>query len=356
MKIQQTFDLSTKELSYTLVLFTFFFLVTFISRSTRINQSDAIIGVDNSDLYIESDIDIEKLISILDSAEIDFDDEELRWASRLLGWRKFRKGHYTLNGEFGYNELLTKLAFGSQDPVLITILPGITVERFSRNLAKEMNFDSADVIKVFNDSLFTKSRNISKEQIFGRMLPDTYSIYWTSSAENTVEKILDEFDSKIIQKYKDRIDSLEYSVDEVIAMASIVEWEANIEDEKAIVAGLYWNRLNRRMYLQADPTISFAVGERRRLLLEDYKVDHPYNTYTNFGLPPGPVTNPSLKTIEATLYPDNHNYLYMVASPEGGHIFNRTYEEHLVDAEKWRKWLRQQYRIKRQKELEGAGS
>lgn len=356
MKIQQALDLSTKELTYGLVLFVLFFLITFVSRTTRINQSDAIIGVGNSDLHIENDIYIDELISILDSAEIDFDEQELRWASRLLGWRKFRKGHYTLNGEFGYNELLTKLAFGSQDPVLITILPGITLERFSRNLGLEMNFDSTDVAKVFDDSLFTRSKKLSKEQMFGRMLPDTYSIYWTSSAENTIEKILDEFDSKIINTYNERIDSLEYSVDEIIAMASIVEWEANIEDEKSIVAGLYWNRIDRRMYLQADPTISFAVGERRRLLLEDYKVDHPYNTYTKFGLPPGPVTNPSLKTIEATLYPDNHNYLYMVASPEGGHIFNRTYEEHLVDAEKWRKWLRQQYRIKRQRELEGAGS
>ena len=145
-----------------------------------------------------------------------------------------------------------------------------------------------------------------------------------------------------------------YSIDEVIAMASIVEWEANIEDEKPIVAGLYWNRLKERMYLQADPTIIFAVGERRRLLLEDYKVDHPFNTYTKYGLPPGPVTNPSFQTIKATLYPEEHNYLYMVASPEGGHLFNRTYEEHLVDAEKWRKWLRQQYRIKRQREKEGA--
>ena len=273
----------------------------------------------------------------------------------MLGWRSFKKGHYLFNGEYSYNEFLTKMAFGSQDPISVTILPGIAVDRFSRNLGSVMNFDSTDVMNVFSDSSFINSTGFSKEQVFGRMLPDTYEIYWTSSARSTIEKILSEFDSRVSSPYKNKADSLGYSINEVVAMASIVEWEANIEDEKPIVAGLYWNRLDRRMYLQADPTISFAVGERRRLLLEDYKVDHPFNTYTKYGLPPGPVTNPSLQTIKATLYPENHNYLYMVANPEGGHLFNRTYEEHLVDAEKWRRWLRQQYRIKRQREQESSG-
>ncbi|MEO9886556.1 MAG: endolytic transglycosylase MltG [Balneola sp.] len=355
MKIEQTFELSIKQLTIGIVLFVVFFLITFVSRSGRIAQSKAIIGTSNSKLYLNEEVGIDELISILNSAGIEFDEEELRWVSPLLGWKKFKKGHYNFDGEYGYNEFLTKLAFGSQDPVSITILPGITLERFSRNLGMEMSFDSIDVAEVFNDSLFTSSKKVSKEQLFGRMLPDTYSIYWTSSVKNTVDKILDEFNSKVTKPYKSRIDSMGYAVDEIVAMASIVEWEANIEDEKPVVAGLYWNRIDRRMYLQADPTISFAVGERRRLLLEDYKVDHPYNTYTKYGLPPGPVTNPSLQTIEATLYPENHNYLYMVASPEGGHIFNRTYEQHLVDAEKWRKWLRQQYRIKRQRELDASG-
>lgn len=356
MKIHQMLDLSIKEIVLGSTVFFLFFLGTFTSRNFRIAQSEAIIGTENSEIYLESNIKLDELVSVLNSANIDFDENELRWVSPLLGWRNFKKGYYKFDGEYSYNAFLTKLAFGSQDPVSVTILPGITLERFSRNLAAEMSFDSSDVASVFDDSTFSASLKLTKEQIFGRMLPDTYSIYWTSDSESTVRKILDEFDSKVNQPYKARADSLGYSIDDVVAMASIVEWEANIEEEKPIVAGLYWNRLDRRMYLQADPTISFAVGERRRLLLEDYKVDHPYNTYTKYGLPPGPVTNPSLATIKATLYPESHNYLYMVASPEGGHIFNRTYEQHLVDAEKWRKWIRQQYRIKRQREREEQGS
>ncbi len=106
------------------------------------------------------------------------------------------------------------------------------------------------------------------------------------------------------------------------------------------------------MRLQADPTINYVIGERRRILYEDYKIDHPYNTYINSGLPPGPITNPSLSSIEAALYPENHDYLYMVASPDGSHDFSETFEEHKRKSAKWRQWLQEQYRIKRQREQE----
>ncbi len=355
MNDKTLFNFTAKESGIGIILLLLVFLTTFISRTSRISKSEALIGTQNAKVYLKENVNLDQLVEILEESNIEFNEAELRWVSPLLGWRTFKKGHYKFDGEYSYDDFLSKLAFGSQDPVSITILPGITLERFARNLSREMNFDSLDVLSVFEDSLFLSSVKLNREQLFGRMLPNTYDIYWTSDSKQTIEKILTEFESTVANAFKSRVDSMDYSIDEIVAMASIVEWEANIEEEKPIVAGLYWNRLKRRMYLQADPTISFAVGERRRLLLEDYKVDHPYNTYTKYGLPPGPVTNPSLQTIKATLYPANHQYLYMVANPEGGHLFNRTYEEHLVDAEKWRKWLRQQYRIKRQRELQEAG-
>lgn len=352
MNFENYFGFRTRDIVYAIAIVFFIFLITFLSRTSRISKSQAVIGTKNTHIILQDDVNLDSLISILESSQIEYDEEELRWVSPLLGWRNFKKGYYKFDGDYSYNEFLTKLAFGSQDPVSITILPGITAERFARNLSREMSFDSSEVMSVFNDSLFLSSKKLSKEQLFGRMLPNTYDVYWTLSSEQTIERVLSEFESRVIDPYKNRVDSLDYSIDDIIAMASIVEWEANIENEKPIVAGLYWNRLKRRMHLQADPTISFAVGERRRLLLADYKVEHPFNTYIYLGLPPGPVTNPSLQTIRATLYPDDHQFLYMVANPEGGHIFNRTYEQHLEDAEKWRAWLRQQYRIKRQRELQ----
>ena len=100
------------------------------------------------------------------------------------------------------------------------------------------------------------------------------------------------------------------------------------------------------MYLQADPTVSYALKEQRRLYFKDYEIDNPYNTYTNKGLPPGPINNPSLSSIKATLYPQDHNYLFMVAQPNGYHAFTRTYAEHERKSKEWRNYLQNQQRLK----------
>lgn len=353
MKLFDTLDISIKELGVGLAIFLLVFSISFFSRTHRIFKTDALHSESEVSLFIYNNSDLNGIIEQLNSTSITYNEDELRWVSNLLGWRSFKKGHYSVSGPISYDDFLSKLAFGSQTPVDVTILPGINIGRFSRNLGIQLLADSSEISLVFEDSTFLQSKGLSKEHLFGRMLPETFKMYWTAQPKAVINKVLNEFDDRVTNTFSARLDSLDKTIDDVLTMASIVEWEANLEDEKPIIAGLYWNRLDRRMHLQADPTISFALGERRRLLLEDYKIDHPFNTYTNYGLPPGPVTNPSLKTIKATLYPQEHNYLYMVASPEGGHIFNRTYKQHLVDADKWRKWLRRQYRIKRANEQNG---
>ncbi len=348
------FGLTVKEVVLLASLFVGVCVLTFGSRTLRLSSS-ALQFDQPVSIYLESSTDLDGLIDTLTSAPAEINEDEFRWASRLLGWRTFRAGHYKFEGAYSYDELLTKIAYGSQDPVNVTILPGLTRNRLARDLGRQLKLDSLDIEQVFEDSLYLNDKALSKEQLFGRMLPNTYSMYWTISASNVIDRVLTEFEDAVIEAYATEFSNLEYTVDDIVALASIVEWEANIEDEKPIIAGLYWNRLKKRMHLNADPTINFAVGERRRLLLKDYKVEHPYNTYIHYGLPPGPVTNPSLSTIRATLNPQDHDYIYMVASPEGGHVFNKTYQGHLADSEKWRKWIQEQYRIKRQREREATG-
>jgi UPF0755 protein len=131
-------------------------------------------------------------------------------------------------------------------------------------------------------------------------------------------------------------------------MASIVQWEAYMEDEKPVIAGLYLNRLERGMPLQADPTVQYAViereGQKRRLFNVDYEIDHPYNTYQFRGLPPGPVTNPAPSTLRAVADPAQHRYLYMVAKGDGGHSFNRTLAQHVRDARAYHRLMRKRRR------------
>jgi len=184
------------------------------------------------------------------------------------------------------------------------------------------------------------------------MLPDSYDMYWTTSAKNAVERLLGEFEQRVAIGLSEEIDEHELTLDEVLTLASIVEWEARDNAEKPKISGLYQNRLQRGMRLQADPTVLYALGERRRLLFADYQFEHPYNTYLNRGLPPGPITNPDLTSIRAVLFPEEHDYLYMVATPEGTHQFSRTFQEHRQASEEWRRWIREQYRIKREREQE----
>lgn len=328
--------------------------VVALSRSSRINSHHAITFSTEKEVILDKTTDLDSLIEIMkeDPEAVELNEEELRWAAGLLGWKRFSKGRYTFEGNYSYENILSKMARGIQDPVSVVLLPGITAERLAAGLAAEFEFTESEMMAALTDSSFLAEKNWSKEDLMGRMLPETYLMYYTSGPEDVRRKILAEFTRQVREPYSERAAELDRDLSEIITMASIVEWEAVDTDEKKTISGLYWNRLNRGMLLQADPTVNYAVGERRRLLFEDYKTEHPFNTYVNPGLPPAPVTNPSLSSIEAALYPEEHDYLYMVANPEGGHTFTRSFEAHKRESEKWRKWIREQYRIKRERERE----
>ena len=326
--------------------------ITFLSRQLRIADQDAIAAAESVEIILHKKTTLEDLADLLEAKDVIKSKSDFVWVSRLLGWRNFRRGRYEIDGGYSYDVFLSKLARGIQDPVNVTILPGIDLSIFSEKLSSKLHFNSEDVIRVMNDSLYLTSLNLSTEKLFGRMLPETYLMYWTIDPKNAINRILEEFDSQITQQYVDDLPSGRYDIDDIITMASIIEWEAKNDEEKSRISGLYWNRIKTRMRLQADPTVNFALGERRRLLFEDYEFEHPYNTYKIYGLPPSAITNPSISSIEAAVFPEDHDYLYMVASPEGAHVFSSSFEEHQVASERWRKWLREQFRIKRQKERE----
>lgn len=351
MNLKQTYSFNKAELLSGILVVSFIFLLTFSSRQYRLSSNKAFISTSDVNLIVPEQIDIQELAVLLDSLSITFDKKELEWSSKMLGWRSFKKGNYLLSGSYSYDVLLSKLARGIQDPVSVVILPGITLDKLAESLSTQTDVTKSEVLELFNDSTFLSEINKSREELFGRMLPETYLMYWTSSPKDIVRRVLKEFDSSVA-RFDSTLKESEITIDEALTMASIVEWEAYNESEKARISGLYWNRINNRMRLQADPTINFALGERRRLLFKDYEIEHPFNTYLYRGLPPGPITNPSLNTIEAAVHPEEHSFIYMVANPEGGHIFTRTFEDHQVESEKWRRWLRQQYRIKKQREAE----
>jgi len=352
LDLKKHIPLSLVEMGIGVLVLIFTILVIAGSRLSRLESGSAITATDPIEIYLTETADLQDLSTILMDSSVINDKEELLWAGRLLGWNRFSTGRYQVEGSYSYDSLLSKIARGIQDPVPVTIIPGSTEDRIAQRIIDTFKFDSAGFYEQLDDSLFLEEMDIERKDLLGRFYPDTYSLYWTSTPESVVRRILDQFDKSIIESNREAIEASGKTVNEIVTLASIVEWEATNDDEKDKISGLYWNRLNRGMRLQADPTVNFAVNERRRLLYEDYSIEHPYNTYVNDGLPPGPITNPGKSSIMAALNPAEHDYLYMVASPDGSHVFSRTFEEHQRESAKWRQWIREQYRIKRQKERE----
>jgi UPF0755 protein len=340
-----------KEFIALLILLTAVTLILSGWRNYRLHNPSAIQSDIPVEIYLHEPTGIDSLIEKMDSLEINVDSKELSWAGRVLGWRNFRPGLYIVDGSQSYEEFLSNMARGIQNAASVTILSGSDPERIAITLGNQLKADAEEFSRIFSDSSdMAQELNLSGEELFSRMLPNTYQIYWTSSPENAVQRVYNEFNRMIADRYRDEISESPYSLNEIITLASIVEMEAKVAEEKPRIAGLYLNRLNRNMLLQADPTVIYALGERRRLLFEDYRFDHPYNTYIHAGLPPGPITNPDEASIRAVLNPEIHDYLFMVAAPDGSHRFSRTFEEHRQASAEWRRWIQEQYRLRDERE------
>lgn len=324
--------------------------VVYGSRSMRLNSPSAIHPPGSVELLLYETTGLDELIDLMEKHAIHFNPDELRWASGIMGWRRFATGRYLFEDPVGYEVFFSKLALGLQDPIALRIPRGAMKDVLRERIAMQMMFEADELAQVMEDTSFLNRHNIQAHQLYGRLLPDTYEVYWTSSPERLLDRLLSEFDSRVTQPHASRLKELGRTVDEITTLASIIEWETRMDDEKPKVSGLYWNRLNRRWRLQADPTVNYAKGNRGRLIFADYRIDHPYNTYLFRGLPPGAITNPSYAAIHAAMYPEDHNYMYMVATPDGYHAFSQTYAEHRRKSREWTDWLREQRRIRAERE------
>jgi UPF0755 protein len=343
-----------KELLAGMILFFVICVTAYFYRDMRLNNPSGVTGDAGTVIYLHDEENLDGLIGKIRAEGARFDEEYFRWAAGIYGWRNFLPGRYDLTGEHTYESVLQTFSNGLQTPGNITIHPGQWEDRFIQRVSAQMRFSEEELHLALSDSAMLEKHNLQEHQVLGRMLPDTYEMYWTITAGQFVERILAEFNRLAVEPNTDLFEELNMDVDEIVTLASIIEWEARYDHEKPRVSGLYWNRLRNGWRLQADPTVSFSVGERRRLFNRDYQVQHPYNTYRIHGLPPGPLNNPSLGSIKAALQPEDHNYFFMVATPEGVHAFTRTYPEHQRESRKWQQFIREQTEIRRQLERDAA--
>jgi UPF0755 protein len=217
--------------------------------------------------------------------------------------------------------------------VRFTAPEGLTLADLADLAQSRLGIPAESLLTAAADSAAAVRPAGTAPSLEGFLLPETYTLPLPVTAEALLQAMAAEFERRWNPAWDRRLDSLGLTRRELVTLASIVEGEARHDDERAIIAGVYHNRLERGMLLQADPTVQYAVqlatGERKtRLLFKDLEIDSPYNTYVHAGLPPGPVNSPGTRSIEAALYPAEVPWLYFVAGPDGRHVFSRTLADH----------------------------
>ncbi len=250
-------------------------------------------------------------------------------------------GKYSITPKDTPYTLINKLTRGHQTPSKLVFNNIRTKETLAGRLANQLMIDSISVINLFNNELFLDSIGYTPQTIVEIFIPNTYEVYWNISAKDLISRFQKEHKRFWNQERLNKASEAGLSTLEVSILASIVEEETNVPDEKPIVAGLYINRLRRNIPLQADPTVKFALQDFaiKRVLEKDTQIDSPYNTYKNTGLPPGPIRLASQQGLESVLNFASHNYLYMCAKEDfsGRHNFATNLKDHLANSRKyWR--------------------
>lgn len=280
------------------------------------------------------------LADSLEKREIIFSAFTFKIAGRLLGYtQKMRIGKYSFVSGISNLELLNDLEGGLSTVITsVTLREGVRAKIFARILKRHIGIDSARFMQFLKDTSLIGIYPNNSPSLEGYLMPNTYNFFWQDDERAIIQRMITEFREFFVDSLQQRMKLLGYNLNDVMTMASIVEGEAVYDDERAIIAGVYYNRLKKRMRLQADPTVLYAVSDvPKRLTRTDLQFESDYNTYLNYGLPPGPINNPGKQSIIAALYPAKHNFIYFVADNNGRHRFAKNYQEHQRNVVLYRK-------------------
>ncbi len=240
-----------------------------------------------------------------------------------------KPGLYDFQPHSPIGAVLARLRKGTP-PVKRFVLPkGIWLTELAARLERDTGLDREVFIAAASSPVLLSRLGTRGRSAEGYLYPAVYHLREGASAQEILDQVTDTFEAHWKSEWDRRSASLGLTRDEVVTLASIIEGEGPAQQDLLQISSVYHNRLNRGMRLQADPTVVFALGRRRRLLNRDYATDSPFNTYHISGLPPSPIGSPSSASIEAALYPDSTDFLYFVARPDGRHRFSVTFEQHL---------------------------
>ena len=246
-----------------------------------------------------------------------------------------QEGTFLLSPSMNMEELVDNLITPVEsDTVTITIPEGYEIRNIVELLKSEDMIDETRFYEVLDKGEFSYEflKGLDRSHhLEGFLFPDTYEFYKDATEEEIIDKFLANFDSKFQDKYYSRMEELSLDLQATINLASIIEREAADSDERAIISSVFHNRLKQEMMLESCATVQYILQERKPILsYDDMAIESDYNTYINIGLPPAPIANPGLASIEAALYPADTDYLFFVlkGDTETTHYFGETFEEH----------------------------
>lgn len=257
--------------------------------------------------------------------------------------KNIKSGRYAIQPGLSLVDLVRKLRSGRQAPVNVVIPKIRTKERLASIISRRLERDSAAIYNYFDNPDTLKKYDLDTNTAMTMVFRNTYTYFWDATPEDVFEKLYAEYNKVWNEERKDQAAKRGLTPTTAYIMASIIDEETNLLEDKKNIASVYLNRIDKGMPLQADPTIKFAMRDfgLKRIYLKHLTYESPYNTYRNAGLPPGPICVPSLETLDAVLQSPDTKYLYFVAKSDfsGKSEFAETYQEHLKYAKAYQKAL-----------------
>jgi len=267
-----------------------------------------------------------------------------RWLALRGGGGAIHAGEYRFEREASALEVLARLERGDVLLHAVTIPEGLDLIEIAVRFEEEGFGVREDLLSAFRDPALVRDRDGEASDLEGYLYPETYRFPRGASAGTITRTMVERFWNEVGEEFPRRAADAGLSLREAVTLASMVERETSLPDERGRISRVFHNRLERRMRLQCDPTVIYALRregrEVGRLTYRDLEFDSPWNTYVSYGLPPGPIASPGKASLDAAVDPDEGRDLYFVAAPEGGHRFSPTLDAHLEAVAAWRTYLR----------------
>ena len=294
-------------------------------------------------LYIPTGSNLDDIVAIIKAQQILNNTESFKWVANKMNFKNIKPGKYKITKGLSNIELVRLLRSGKQEPIKLTFQNIRLKTDFAGYIGKNFEIDSLAFLNMLDSIDLVRQYGFDEETIFCMFIPNTYEMYWNTSKEKFFERMQKEYVKFWHTERLAQAKAIGLSPVQVSILASIVDQEALLNREMIRIAGVYMNRLNRGIKLEADPTVIFANGDFtvKRVLYKLLQKDSPYNTYKYIGLPPGPICMPSVAAIDAVLHFEKHNYIYFCAKEDfsGLHNFASNVTEHQMNARKFQQAL-----------------